>query len=50
MNYTFFELQSRYKIIIPQIQRDYVQGREDKNNENKIKSHDFIVKIIKGNL
>ncbi|GBU27430.1 hypothetical protein R84B8_00960 [Treponema sp. R8-4-B8] len=47
MNYTFFELQSQYKILIPKIQRDYAQGREDKNNENKIKSYDFILKIAK---
>jgi hypothetical protein len=46
MNYTFKELQKQYRIIIPQIQRDYAQGREDKDNENKIKSHDFILKII----
>jgi hypothetical protein len=32
--------------MIPQIQRDYAQGRNDKNNDNKIKSYDFIVKII----
>jgi len=47
MSYTFFELQEKYKIIIPQIQRDYAQGRDDINNENKIKGHDFILKIIK---
>lgn len=46
MNYSFLELQNKYKIIIPQIQRDYAQGREDKENENKIKSYDFIIKII----
>jgi hypothetical protein len=46
MNYTFKELQEQYEIIIPQIQRDYAQGREDKENENKIKSYDFILKII----
>ena len=46
MNYSFFELQQQYKIIIPQIQRDYAQGREDKNNDNKIKSYDFILKLI----
>ncbi|OAV75596.1 hypothetical protein Barb7_00772 [Bacteroidales bacterium Barb7] len=46
MNYTFIELQKKYKIIIPQIQRDYAQGREDKDNENKIKSYDFVLKII----
>ena len=46
-NYSFFDLQKLYKIIIPQIQRDYAQGREDKNNDNKIKSYDFIIKIIK---
>ena len=46
MNYSFFELQNNYKIIISQIQRDYAQGREDKDNENKIKSYDFILKII----
>jgi hypothetical protein len=47
MNYSFIELQKKYQIIIPQIQRDYAQGREDKKNENKIKSYDFILKIIK---
>jgi hypothetical protein len=46
MNYSFIELQKRYQILIPQIQRDYAQGREDKSSENKIKSHDFILKII----
>jgi hypothetical protein len=48
MSYTFFELQKekKYKIVIPQIQRDYAQGREDKNNDNKIKGYDFILKII----
>ena len=46
MNYTFIELQKQYKIIIPQIQRDYAQGREDKNNDGKFKSYTFISKII----
>ena len=45
MNYSFLELQNQYKIIIPQIQRDYAQGRKDINND-KIKSYDFILKII----
>jgi len=46
-NYSFIELLSKWKIMIPQIQRDYAQGRKDKNNENKIKSYDFILKIAK---
>ena len=46
MKYTFFELQKQYKIIIPQIQRDYAQGRIDPNNDNKIKSYDFILKLL----
>lgn len=46
MRYTFLELQKQYKIVIPQIQRDYAQGRVDKLNENKIKSYDFIFKLI----
>ena len=46
MNYTLVKLQNEYKIIIPQIQRDYAQGRKDLNNKNKIKSYDFIIKII----
>jgi hypothetical protein len=46
MKYTFLELQKQYKIVIPQIQRDYAQGRIDKFNEGKIKSYDFIVKLI----
>lgn len=28
--YTFWDLISKYKIVIPMIQRDYVQGKEDK--------------------
>jgi uncharacterized protein with ParB-like and HNH nuclease domain len=54
MNYTLIELiksnpdadKKEYKIIIPQIQRDYAQGREDKSNEYKIKSYGFILKLI----
>lgn len=54
MKYTLFELiksnpnldKKEYKIIIPQIQRDYAQGRKDNTNENKIKSYDFILKLI----
>jgi len=46
MNYSFVQLQEQYKIVIPQIQRDYAQGRDDKSNEGKIISHDFIIKII----
>jgi len=46
MNYSFKELQNEYKIIIPRIQRDYAQGREDKHGDKKIKSHDFIIKLI----
>jgi hypothetical protein len=46
MKYTFLELQKQYKIVIPQIQRDYAQGRLDKDNEDKIKSYGFILKLI----
>jgi len=48
-NITLLNLQKDhdYKIIIPQIQRDYAQGREDKNKEKKIKSYDFIFKLVK---
>ena len=51
MKYSFIELQKQYgyKIMIPTIQRDYAQGREDKNNDDKTKkiiSYDFIIKII----
>lgn len=46
MNYSFIELQKQYKVVIPKIQRDYAQGREDSNNDNKIVSYDFILKII----
>jgi hypothetical protein len=45
-NFTFIELQKEYKIVIPQIQRDYAQGREDKKNDKKIKGYNFIKKII----
>ena len=31
--YTFWELISKYRIEIPKIQRDYAQGREDKDIE-----------------
>lgn len=47
MNYSFLELQNKYKIVIPQIQRDYAQGRKDKDNDDKIISYDFIEKLIK---
>jgi major membrane immunogen (membrane-anchored lipoprotein) len=48
-NITLLKLQKdyNYKIVIPQIQRDYAQGRKVKNKENKIKSYDFIIKLIK---
>lgn len=46
MNYSFYELQKQYKILIPQIQRDYAQGRIEKETDQKVISHDFIIKII----
>ena len=44
--YTFIQFQKEHKIIIPKIQRDYAQGRKEKASDKKIKSHDFIVKLI----
>jgi len=46
MNYTLTELQKQYTITIPLIQRDYAQGRIDRGSGSKIKSHDFISKLI----
>ena len=31
--YTFWNLINDYKIVVPKIQRDYVQGRENKTVE-----------------
>ena len=44
MTKNFKELISEYKIIIPLIQRDYAQGREDE----KTKANNFLEAILKG--
>lgn len=36
--YTFWELIKRHKIVVPKIQRDYVQGRENKTIEKTVKN------------
>lgn len=45
--YTFWELIKRYKIVVPKIQRDYVQGRENKTIE---KNREEFVKELIGSL
>lgn len=42
--YSFWELINQYKITIPIIQRDYVQGR--KNKDVEIVRHDFFKSAI----
>ena len=45
--YTFWNLINDYKIIVPKIQRDYVQGRENKTIE---KNREEFVKELIGSL
>ena len=45
--YTFWELIKRHKIVVPKIQRDYVQGRENKTIE---KNREEFVKELIGSL
>lgn len=45
--YTFWELIKRHKIVVPKIQRDYVQGRENKTVE---KNREEFVKELIGSL
>ena len=45
--YTFWNLINDYKIIVPKIQRDYVQGRENKTVE---KNREEFVKELIGSL
>ena len=42
--YTFWNLINDYKIIVPKIQRDYVQGRESKTVEKN--REEFVKELI----